>query len=117
MRNETQKLEGTGARVAELMHLIGGDENGVARPQGMLAVALQNHTSAFQHEYFMLVCVRVFRRMAAGRNLEKTHRKTRGVIVGTDQAAHATVRSAIGVHRRGSSLFTMDNFHGLSPLG
>jgi hypothetical protein len=83
----------------------------------MLAVTLQNYAGTFQHEYFMLVGVCVFRRMAAGCNLEKTHRKTWSVIAGTNQAAHATVRSAFNLHRCGFSLFTMDNFHGLSPLG
>ena len=64
----------------------------------------------------MLVRVGVFRRMAAGGDLEVPHRETRGGVVGTDQAAHAAARCPFAIDGSRLHLFAMDDFHDSSPF-
>ncbi len=115
MRNQTEELQRAGARVAELVQIVGGHVNHTARPERMLAIAFQHDPAAFEHEDFMFVSVRVFGGVAAGGDLELPHGETRRGIVGADQAAHAAIRRTFGRHRRGFNLFALDDFHGESP--
>jgi hypothetical protein len=112
MRNQTQEFHRAGARIAELVELVRRNEDGHARPQRVLAVALQDDPGSFQHKHFMLVGVGVFRRLAAGGYLELPHGKTGGGVIGSDQAAHATIHGPFRIDRRGFDLFAMDDFQG-----
>jgi hypothetical protein len=98
------------------MHLVRRDENGHARPQRMLPIAFEDHPAAFQHEYLMFVGVGVLGSMAAGGKLELPHRETGGIVLGADQATHATIGGALEGHWSGLDLFAMDDFHGLKDF-
>lgn len=98
------------------MQLVGRNEDGSSRPQRVFAVAFQNHALAFEDEDLVFVAVRVFGRVAAGRDYELPHRETRRGVVWSDQTSHSAVRRAFRIDRVGVDLFAVDYFHVYDPI-
>jgi hypothetical protein len=115
MGNKAEELQGTYARVAELVKLVGRDENARASPQRMLPVALQDRADAFEHEDLVLVGVAVLGRLAAGGHLEQSHGEPGRSVLLADQAAEATSDGPVRVDRSGFDFLIVRYFHGLLP--
>ena len=114
--DQAEERQRPGARVAELVSLLGRHEDDRTGPQGVLLLALGDHSAALEHEDLMLVCVRMLWRVPAGLDVELSHRETGRVVLGPDQATDLTTDGSFRGHRRGGNLFAMHDFHPKYPF-
>ena len=81
------------------MHLIGSDEQNISAPDPVRCRSIGDISFAIDDDDFMLIVVRVMRRMSAGGDYIMSHGKVGSPMLATHQDFHARVLHAIHGHR------------------